>query len=400
MNSTPKPRILWILNHTTLMEWEVPMLMELGFEVYVPKHLPSGPNSRTASITTKYDSSLSIPSKDLEYLNTLNFYEDPISKKTAEILNRHFSNCICAYIFPGLYYMLQSFTGRIFMRAFGHAGTIDYETATDTVPASSLRDGYSKLLHRLQKKLLGINNRLVRFAGIHSKNPIMREMLLAKDRVFLAAAYREIIENEKPFLKQRSLYMPLALPESITHRAGSWRGGDPRVFFVCPNIDQIDYYRRIYQRFVEELGNFPYCIGGRQDLGQPTAEPETKDPNILGYIDRARYDELINTCSCMFYHSQEERHLHYHPLEAIVSGMPLVFMSGGLLEKCGGSDQPGLCRTYGEAREKIKRLQSGDQAFRQSIQKAQTKILELFDSEYCTEEWKKNFLPHTIRKLS
>ena len=399
MNSTPKPRILWILNHTTLMEWEVPMLMELGFEVYVPKHLPSGPNSRTASVTTKYDSSLSIPAKDLEYLNTLNFYEDPISKKTAEILNRHFNNCICAYIFPGLYYMLQSFTGRIFMRAFGHAGTIDYETATDTVPASSLRDGYSKPLHRLQKKLLGINNRLVRFAGIHSKNPIMREMLLAKDRVFLAAAYREIIENEKPFLKNRSLYMPLALPESITNRAGSWKGGDPRVFFVCPNIDQIDYYRRIYQRFVEELGSFPYCIGGRQDLGQPAAEPETKDPNILGYIDRARYDELINTCSCMFYHSQEERHLHYHPLEAIVSGMPLVFMSGGLLEKCGGSDQPGLCRTYDQAREKINRLQSGDQAFRQSIQKSQTKILESFESEFCTEEWKKNFLPHTIRKL-
>ena len=146
-------------------------------------------------------------------------------------------------------------------------------------------------------------------------------------------------------------------------------------------------------QYVANLARVALTPDEEQRLGQQLT-------NILGYIDRVTYDELINTCSCMFYHSQEERHLHYHPLEAIVSGMPLVFMSGGLLEKCGGSDQPGLCRTYGEAREKIKRLQSGDQAFRQSIQKAQTKILELFDSEYCTEEWKKNFLPHTIRKLS
>lgn len=398
MNLQSKPRILWILNHTTLMEWEVPMLLELGFEVYVPKQLPSGPNSRTASITTKYDSTLSIPSEDLAHLNTLNFYEDPISEKTAGILNRHFDNCICAYIFPGLYSMLQSFRGQIFMRAFGHAGTIDYEAATDTVPEGTLREGYSPWWHRVQKRLLGLNRRLVRLAGVHSKNKIMREMFIARDRIYLAAAYREIIENEKAFLKQRSLYMPLALPESITRKSGSWHGGDKRVFFVCPNIDQIDYYKRIYQKFVEELGQFPYWIGGRQDLGGPVTEPITKDPNILGYIDRARYDELMNTCSCMFYHSQEERHLHYHPLEAVVAGMPLIFMSGGLLEKCGGSDQPGMCRTYEEAREKIARLQRGDTKFREAVRDAQRKILEPFESEYCTEEWKKNFLPHAIGK--
>jgi hypothetical protein len=399
MTLNPKPRILWILNHTTLMEWEVPMLLELGFEVYVPKHLPSGPNSRTARVTTKYDSTLSIPKEDLEYLNTLNFYEHPMSKQTADVLNRYFANCICAYIFPGLYSMLQSFRGQIFMRAFGHAGTIDYEAATDTVPIATLPEGYSTRWHRLAKRFLGMQRWIVKLAGIKSKNPIMREMFIARHRIFLAAAYQEIIDNERPFLQSRSLYMPLALPDSIMQHSGAWRGGNPRVFFVCPNIDQIDYYRQIYLRFVEELGCFPYWIGGRQELGGPEQEPVTKDPNILGYIDRARYDELINTCTCMFYHSQEERHLHYHPLEAVVSGMPLIFMGGGLLEKCGGSDQPGLCRTYEQAREKIRKLLAGDVSLRDRIRQAQRKIIEPFDSEYCKQQWRKNFLPHALGRV-
>jgi hypothetical protein len=100
----------------------------------------------------------------------------------------------------------------------------------------------------------------------------------------------------------------------------------------------------------------------------------------------------------MFYHSQEERHLHYHPLEAVVAGMPLIFMAGGLLEKCGGSDQPGMCRTYEEAREKIARLQRGDTKFCEAVRESQRKILEPFESDYCTQEWKKNFLPHAIGK--
>ena len=373
------------------------MLMELGFEVFVPKHLPEGPNSRTATVTTQYDSSLSIPSADLEFLNTVNFYESPISKKTADIINRYFGNCISAYIFPGLHYLLQSYRGRIFMRAFGHAGTIDYEKATDTVPVSSLsRESYSSWSQRIQRFFSGCTKGFTKSAEINCKNRIMKEMYVARNRIYLAAAYREIIENELPFLKRRSLYLPLALPPSITKSANSWRGGDGRVLFVCPNIDQIDYYHRIYTRFTEELGAFPYCIAGRQDLGGPANAAKTQDANILGFISRDTYNSLMESCLCMFYHSQEERHLHYHPLEAIVAGLPLIFMSGGLLEKCGGPNQPGMCSTYEEARQKISRLQNADTNFRDSIRQSQIRILEPFNSSYCTSVWKNTFAPIAI----
>ena len=95
----------------------------------------------------------------------------------------------------------------------------------------------------------------------------------------------------------------------------------------------------------------------------------------------------------MFYHSQEPRHLHYHPLEAIATGQPLVFMAGGLLESLGGPDQPGLCRTYAEAREKIGRLSDGDSGLGEAIRGRQRAILEHFEPDRCGRAWRENFLP-------
>jgi hypothetical protein len=386
-------RVMWLLNHTTLMEWEVPMLLEMGFEVFVPKLLPVGANSRTATVTDTYDNSLTIPNRDLEYLNTINFYESPLSPKTARLINQYFGTCIAAYIFPGAYYLMRAFSGKLLLRAFGHAGDMDYERATSTVPSESLEKSHCLYTQRIRKAVNRLLHHEKYIRRVIHPNDIMEEMYACKRRLYLAAAYREIIDNELPFLQSRSLYLPLALPPSITQTAFTWRGGDPRVLFICPNIDQIDYYRRIYETFKHELGQFPYCIAGRQDLNGVATPLTTQDPNILGYQSREAYDQLLQTCSCMFYHSQEPRHLHYHPLEAMVAGMPVIFMAGGLLESCGGEDQPGRCVNYEEARAKIQRLQNGDLAFRRHICESQMKILQPFGADYCASVWRENFLP-------
>jgi hypothetical protein len=52
-------RILWIVNHKTLMSGEVPLLRSLGFEVFVPKILPAHDrNLRSAGVTYDYDAAL------------------------------------------------------------------------------------------------------------------------------------------------------------------------------------------------------------------------------------------------------------------------------------------------------------------------------------------------------
>jgi hypothetical protein len=393
-NAPHTRRLLWILNHTTLMEWEVPMLRELGFEVFVPKLLPVGPNGRTAKVTDAHDGTLTIPAADLDHLNTVNFYDAPLSRRTAAIVNRHFGTAIAASIYPGLYYLLRCFEGRIFMRAFGHAGDFDYDSATATIPFASLDHSSfaepsswpGRILARLRSRLPGRDRPVAR-------NVVTAEMFRVRSRLHLAAAYEQIITHERPFLRQRSVFLPLALPASMLEAGGGWSGGEGRVLFVCPNIDQIDYYRRIYLRFREELGQFPSWIAGRQDLQGVDAPLTTQDDRILGFVTRERLDDLMRRCACMFYHSQEPRHLHYHPLEAIVAGQPLVFMAGGLLESLGGGDQPGLCRSYDEAREKIGRLLAGDAVLREAIRQRQRSILRHFEPAYCDHVWRENFLP-------
>lgn len=387
-------RVLWILNHTTLMEWEVPMLLAEGFEVFVPKVLPVGPNGRTATVTDAYDGSLTIPARDLAFLNTVNFYDQPFSRHTAETINRHFDTAIAASVFPGLHYLLRCFSGRIFMRAFGHAGDFDYESATATIPFADLdSSSYTPLSSWPGRLVARLRNRLPLVDRPRCRNVVTTEMTRVRDRLHLAAAYRQIIDHERPFLRRRSVFMPLALPGSLLGGGAAWTGGEDRILFVCPNIDQIDYYRRIYLRFREELGTFPCWIAGRQDLHGVAAPLTTQDASILGYVPRERLDDLLRRCFCMFYHSQEPRHLHYHPLEAIAAGQPLVFMCGGLLESLGGGDQPGLCRSYAEARDKIARLRRGDLALQDAMRMRQREILVHFEPDRCGRAWRENFLP-------
>jgi hypothetical protein len=399
--ATRDDRILWLLNHTTLMEWEVPMLISLGFEVFVPKQLPVGPNSRTARVTDRFDATLTIPAEDLQQLNSVNFYDAAYSATTARLLNRHFATAISASIFPGLYYLLRAFQGRIFMRAFGHAGAFDYESATATIPFDSLdRRSFAPWHAPVGRCIAGFWSRLGGLRGLAFHNPVTHEMARVARRLHLAAAYEEIIAHERPFLKSRSVFLPLALPESMFASGGRWQGGEDRVLFICPNIDQIDYYRRIYLAFKEACGDIPHWIAGRQDLNGVETPLTTQDPSILGYISREHLDGLISTCVCMFYHSQEPRHLHYHPLEAIAAGQPLIFMAGGLLESLGGRDQPGLCRDVAEVRGKIDRLRRGDGTLRDSILIAQKRILRHFQPAYCEEVWRREFLPRVRANCS
>ena len=48
-------RILWLLNHKTLMPYEVKLLLELGFEVFTPKITPTSPTLRSCAIDITYD---------------------------------------------------------------------------------------------------------------------------------------------------------------------------------------------------------------------------------------------------------------------------------------------------------------------------------------------------------
>jgi glycosyltransferase involved in cell wall biosynthesis len=168
-------------------------------------------------------------------------------------------------------------------------------------------------------------------------------------------------------MQSREVYLPIGLQNcQILDR---WTGEDARIFFICPDVEGIPYYRQIYLDFKKQFSGLPYAIGGAQALA-------TSNPHVLGYVPDAEHQRNMREFRVMYYHSTEPNHIHYHPFEAVRAGMPLVFLAGGMLDKLGGSALPGRCRGVAEARAKLSRILAGDQDLIGKIRASQPVLLE------------------------
>src|SRR4029077_21251099 len=68
-------RILWIVDHETLMSGEVPLLRSLGCGLFVPNVVPCHDRAfRSAGVTHDYDAALDLAPAMLRVLNQENFF--------------------------------------------------------------------------------------------------------------------------------------------------------------------------------------------------------------------------------------------------------------------------------------------------------------------------------------
>lgn len=335
---------MWLINHTTLREFEVPLLIDMGYEVFCPKSFPYNEGNLSASIEWKYDSTLTIPREDLEILNKTDFYNE-VPGNVKELMNKYFDIVFFVAISDQIKMVVNSFNGYLVFRTFGLAGDSNY--AQNII----LTCGYSTML-KIEK---------------------------AGKRFFWGYGYESMMEVEPNFIKNHGIYLPLGLKN--TNLKNNWTGGDKRIFFVCPRINTSPYFRKVYESFKEDFREFDYIIGGAQPV------PVKEDPKVLGFIPGDQYEQIMKTFSVMFYHSREKRHIHYHPFEAIKNGMPLIFMAGGLLDSIGGIDLPGRAKNIKDARRKIRLIMNGDRKFISRVVESQKILLEPFKYEYCRKNW-------------
>jgi hypothetical protein len=115
------------------------------------------------------------------------------------------------------------------------------------------------------------------------------------------------------------------------------------------------------------------------------------DPSVIGYLPNEELSQLFETAQVMYYHSREPRHIHYHPLEAIAYGMPVVYLKGGLLDYFDKGNRAGACETEAEAFDKLNRVLSRDEALIEAIRSGQKTILASFRSEPIREAWRSWF---------
>jgi hypothetical protein len=343
-------RLLWLINHKTLRNFEVPLLLDLGYEVFTPKIYPTDIANISASVDYTYDQYLTIPARILSLLNNHYFYNDYWSQELIQETNKYFETVICA-CFPNMInHVVHNFEGKILLRAFGLAGKNTYANYFETYCAPDVV-GKIKL-----------NNSKIRFAS----------------------SYATISLNEPQWLRNITAFLPLGLPPYMYNYQETWQGTINKILFVCSRINALGECRKLYDIFKEYFGDLPYSIAGAQPV-------PVNDENVLGFVQEEQYRQLMQNYKVMFYHSREERHLHYHPLEALVYGMPLIFMSGGLLDQISGKQLPGRCENYTDAKEKIQKILSGDSNFINEIKLSQKIILNLFSKEYIYEQWKNTF---------
>ena len=343
-------RILWLLNHRTLMPYEVPLLKELGFEVFVPKVMPVNARLRSWILDFSHDASLSIPPSALQRLNEFNFYESVWPDDIVMLVNRYFGT---AFVIPHSVQVpeaLSKFEGQLVLRAFGLDNTQSYSTLFEILYGP---DVWEKI------RALG-------------------------QRFWFGEGYEQLHECEPPLLSERALFLPLGIPDSIWRCADSWVGGMNKILFVCPNCVTDPYYAAVYKQFKKDFGDLPHVIVGAQDVS-------TDDPNIAGFVSDEELERLYRECAVLYYHSTELRHVHYSPIEAAINGMPVIFYANSLLGRLTEPNAGGCFQGFPAARAAIERILAGDTDFTEALRREQRSLAYKFSHDYCKTSWLKSF---------
>lgn len=338
-------RVMWLLNHSSARKFEVAMLKRIGVrEIFLPKTFPQEILFRSASVDYSEDANLTLDSAELALLNQADWYGDA-GKAAWEVANRHFDVLFfIAYKPEILHSVSRNFKGVAIWRAYGLDQSLSY---------GGLLSHFSKGLRTVER--MG-------------------------RRFWFGEAYAHLHESENGFLRDRALFLPLGLHDCAMSD-GEWAGTDARIFFVCPDIGFNPYYAKVYADFKRDFGSMPHAIGGAQPV-------LVNDASVLGFLPADQHARNMRELRVMFYHSTEPNHVHYHPFEAIRAGMPLVFMGGGMLDRLGGIDLPGRCRTLSEARLKLDRVLKGDVELIAAIRDSQKVLLDPMRMESCEPAWR------------
>jgi hypothetical protein len=360
MSPTRTSRILWIVNHRTLVQAEVPLLQKLGYEVLIPKVIPEDdPEYRSGVVTYEYDGQLSLSSAAIRVLNLHDFYRRRWSPTLTALLNEHFDVVVASisrYLAP-LGEAVRNFEGTVIARIFGR----EYP------------------------------RRYTEFFLPPTTAPPLAAIADMGDRFIFGQAFHNLAEIEDSPLRDRAHTITVPLPGFVYDRAGTWVGDGEHVIFVCPGIMETGYYQDQYQNIKRHFGDLPLRIFGRQVI-------PIDDPSVLHYLTDDELLDLYASAPAFVYPSREPRHVHYSPLEAMVVGTPVLYRRGALIDTLNGhADVAGACSDIDEMHRKAQALLAGDRGLAEEIRATQGAVLETFSTELATRQWSDVLVPGTAR---
>jgi hypothetical protein len=323
-------RVLWISPHRTARFEEVSALLRTGAEV-VPTtgELAAFPNAvelpeERDPLHPPWRATCTVPPEVLRVVREFGAYERPeaLAASVVERLDAWFDVVWVGTFSRLALELLRRYRGAVVLRPYGG---YPYTAALGPLPA---------------------RNRALDF-------------LATSERYAFCPALPYQSLTEDPRLARREAFWPACVTASrMGHR---WAGrGSERV--AGEVIGLIDRYRSAeYARFVADFGDLPLRVFGQNPRGGARGD----DPRIAGTLDDDAYHRGIAACRVMIYAGLGWKyHLHYHPLEALMMGVPVLFFAGSALAHTAlwmgvpreALREAGMCDSPPEARALARRL--------------------------------------------
>lgn len=290
-------RILWLFQHRTARHEEVGALLREGFEV-IPISGESRDFPNPVSLPEEADpwsrpwrGSCSVQAEDLRLLRDFDYGAPrPLPGPIVDALNRSVDAVLVGTFSPVAYRVLRSgFRGVVVLRPYG-----GYP--------------YSGAL------------------GWWLPREVRLRWLAACDRYYWCPAipYQSLIEDPR-LTRGETFWAPTVSEERLGATWSSSRS-EPA---ICEVISLISVYRRDeYARFLQRYGALPLRIFGQNPRGGHSGN----DARIVGTLPDAEYYSGIASCRAMLYAGLGSKyHLHYHAIEALAMGVPLVFFGDSAL---------------------------------------------------------------------
>ena len=341
-------RMLCIVNHKIIYESEIKIFEKLGIETFTPNIIPStDPELRSIELRQNFSS---LAEGDLEILNSFNFWTDFWTEDIIRILNDYFDFVYVAlnsYCVP-LNQSLLHFNKLIIGRAFGRESPYSYNDFFEMDP------------------------------DLHLKT-----LIKSNSNFMFMPIYKSIEKIEPRYIKKKSYSIGLSIPNDWYLYKDTWKNLETdQVIFLCPSINESEYYSELYQKFLKYFGSLNYLIFGKNK--------NTGDPRIATYMLRSELFALYQNSKVFIYLSSEERHLHYTPIECMLIGIPVVYLKGSLLDSIVSQYSAdfdfGKCSDVCEMQQKVDLILSGDSII-DKIRCAQAQIAKNYAEDLLVKNW-------------
>ncbi|QCG92189.1 hypothetical protein [Azospirillum sp. TSH100] len=329
-----KGRIFWFGAHKLLVGTELARLRALGYEVFNPPYLSHIPDQSVAS-TWDRNQPTTLPPEVFDKLSKYNFFYNSISPEIADILNSQFDAVVVTIVARWTAEILRVYDGPCIFRAYGQTHLLSDEF-----------------------ELCGV-----------------RPLIENRDNFHFCPHSDKTMEAEADWLRSRGTVIPYCLSEDIFQHRGIWAASTDRndsILVTAPNILGNPFHRAHYD-FLKEFfhqKHFKYCGVQLVDID---------DDHVVGSLERRKQIGMFADASGYLYTYRDPRVCYLPPVEMIVLGGPVAYLSGSLLARHIGKGGPGEAASVMDAHRIVNAFRAKDHVFIDEVRQSQQHIATLYD---------------------